>query len=252
LQHLLQHLLLVQLKQHQVDLHQIQADHGLKWSSELESHASSTQLTNVFRPVEQPKPVPPPQISGASLPPPAANASSQAQHVSPPSRVEDETDYIVIPSQVPTDPWASTPAAAPQEGEGWAETVLSSSDNQEVAINQQTFHHAAGSPDLAAAMPQAGADPAGPISLSEDKEEQPVAAQLEAQVEASEAPPGFEKKSSPVVQKAEAPSAANGLMDRVGVQFGSLGLFDQQAPAQPQQPQEESRPAHQDMQERTR
>ena len=176
------------------------------------------------------------------------------------------------------DPWASTPAAAQNStagnypsaplgvGESWAETVLAP-NGDEVSANQQAYHHAAGSPDIASALPDEGVDPAGPLEVDEsaaqdqsletsiaptavDDSQPPVAAQLEAQVHQQEQEDAVhqqqhqkqtsEQSSAPAMsgppgfgQKQQAQrhsqdnAAQNPAVDRTAVQFGNLGLFDQ-------------------------
>jgi hypothetical protein len=174
---------------------------------------------------------------------------------------DDEPEHVAPePSRLVNDPWASTPAASVVSafpntsmgvGEGWAETVLSNSHGDEVSTNQQAYHHAAGSPNLASAIPEAGEDPAGPIEVSSDPStyEQPttelnaansssVANQLEDQVEAAQQKPKQDQVNGNVA----------GAVDRIGVQFGSLGLFDQAAPAQAPEKQAGRSPEVQDRQ----
>jgi hypothetical protein len=230
------------------------------------------------RPREPPKPAPAPPAAPAEVPAAVPAEVPSAPEPEPePTGTEDlqtdeapepqiDLDTQTTPPAPPIDPWAETPAAGqpssttvppnlwsdtPQPaplgvGEGWAETVLASSEPEQRSTLETTAFNRNHDNALAA---QAGLEPAqaediGPIVASDQAQPQQPAQQQQqqsaeqtqqpiqgkpSQVSALLAPPGLTKRASQRTKQEAAvvmPSERTPGLDRVGVQFGSLNLFD--------------------------
>ncbi|POY72522.1 hypothetical protein BMF94_4348 [Rhodotorula taiwanensis] len=162
-----------------------------------------------------------------SLPTPSATATESAAPAS--------TNTQSTPSY---DPWGSTPAAAAAApspaplavGEGWADSI--------VAANQQT-PAAADKREIESHLPPHDIATAGPIDVNssaaaQQQQQSGAAAASQQDKYSGAAPPGLPAKRA---QQEAVVLPGSAAVDRVGVQFGSLDLFDGSKPSH-QQPQQ--------------